>query len=186
MTTIGNDVDELVAKLGRRSESFGLVVEFLRRLGRKANVVETGCIHSLDDYGAGYSTMLWELLSREIELRIVSIDIMPAHIAFAKHLCPCVRFIRGDSVFTLHMMQGAQIDVLYLDAFDPDQSAVHHAALHGLMELTAAAHSLRSGSLVLVDDYYGKGTGKGAYVSQFMELTGRRLLHDGLQKVWRW
>lgn len=181
-----NDVDELVGKLGQRRESFGLVVEFLRRLGRRANVVETGCIRSLDDYGAGYSTMLWELLSREIELRIVSIDITPAHIEFAKRLCHCVRFIRGDSVFVLHMMQGAQIDVLYLDSFDLDQANPHPAALHGLLELTAAARSLRSGSLVMVDDNYTNGSGKGSYVSQFMELTGRKLLHDGLQKVWVW
>ena len=179
-------VDALLDRLNVRQESFKLVVKHLRELAkeRRPIVVETGCIRSIDDYGAGYSTFLWELLAREMRLSVFSIDITPANVTFAKMHCPSVNFECVDSVAALAKFPYS-IDVLYLDSFDLDQKNPHPSSLHHLMELAAAVPGLKPGAWVMVDDNYGP-VGKGKYVEEFMTLTGRRLLFDGVQKIWLW
>lgn len=181
-------VDELLTKLGPRRQSFAMVCDYLRRIPDSLNrvLVETGCIRSQDDYGAGYSTYLWNLLAEELpRLLVASIDNSLANVQFAERLCPHVDLIHADSVAALDQMDPEVIDVLYLDSFDLDVANPHPSSLHHLCELTAAAKSLKPGALVMVDDNYATA-GKGAYVAQFMDATKRRLVFDGVQKIWVW
>lgn len=180
--------EDLLAKLHVRRQSFGIAVDFLRKVAtvRRPVIVETGCIRSLDDYGCGYSTYLWQLLTQEIDLEAWSIDNARANIEFAGRICPNVRFICGDSVARLGAWDRPAIDLLYLDSFDLDQNDPHPSSLHHLMELTAGTRALvPASSLVMVDDNYGD-IGKGKYVSAFMQATGRELIYDGIQKIWIW
>ena len=179
-------VDNLIAKLGPRAESFQMMVEYVRTLPRtrRPTIVETGCIRGVDDFPAGYSTMVWELLAREMDIRAVSIDNNAESVQLARRLCPRVAFRCYESVGALAQMH-ERVDLLYLDSYDLDRTNPHPSALHHLMELAAATDLLEIGAYVSVDDNY-LDVGKGMYVDRFMEATGRQRIFDGVQKIWIW
>ena len=179
-------VDNLAFKLNVRADSFAYMIEYLRTLPRtrRPTIVETGCIRSVDDYGAGYSTMIWELLSREMDLRVLSIDNNPVNVAFARRHCPRVAFRCFDSVAALAELD-ERVDLLYLDSYDLDQTNPHPSALHHILELCASVNLLERGALVAVDDNYDT-VGKGMYVDRFMEATGRPCVFAGVQRIYQW
>ncbi|NQV77770.1 MAG: hypothetical protein HQ490_05375 [Lutibacter sp.] len=90
-----------------------------------------------------------------------------------------------------------KIDLLYLDSWDVDWINPMQSAIHGLNEFSSILNSLRTGSIVLIDDTpvsasimervhpkyiqnflefkekYGFFPGKGALVKMLIELSGK-------------
>lgn len=91
-------------------------------------IVETGCVRQENDFGAGYSTVLFaEVLSHYGGL-LWSVDNHPGHLSLAArlirpHAAHC-RLLLGDSIEFLRTQLPEQpefsgrIDLLYLDSFD--------------------------------------------------------------------
>ena len=96
----------------------------------------------------------------------------------------------------LFLDRNVKIDFLYLDSFDAPQDkpeVVFQSALHHLYELLTIAPSLKNGALIGVDDNWTQEVdgvnyimGKGQLVYDFMQKSGRELVHNGYQLFWKW
>jgi hypothetical protein len=155
-------------------------------------IVETGCLRKQDNWqGDGQSTLLWSEFRRYRGVGTFhSVDIDEDAVCAAKLITaedPNTEIVRMDSVKYLRDRK-VPIDILYLDSLDCDQSNPHPAALHCLMELTAAMPMLRRNSIVFVDDSpMGPGLkvqGKGLYVAEFMEKLGIHPFAFAYQVAW--
>src|SRR6185437_358159 len=127
-------------------------------------IVETGCIRSLDDWSAGYSTYLLACyLGGQGTGHLHSVDIDGAHLEFARQVVmpfgARMTFNQADSVAWLGQFSG-RIDALYPDSLDADTPGADD---HALTEIEAAFSRLSANSLVLIDDtvwtqgWQGKG-----------------------------
>lgn len=177
-------------KLGIRAPTFRAVLR--EALHRKAmTIVETGCIRKLDNWeGDGQSTIIWSAYKRFLApfgAKFITIDTDEAAIETVHQQCREATTYCGDSVKVLSKMEGS-IDLLYLDSFDLDVKNEQPAALHCLMELTAAMPRLHSGSIVFVDDSpMAEGwivTGKGRFVAEYMRHLGVNPFTFGYQTAW--
>lgn len=186
-------------RLDRRAEGFASLFAALSRGSpQPLLILETGCLRLADNWtGDGQSTYLFDVYAQSVlalghPATVLSIDLGIESIAAARAVCSSVvNLICNDSVYALHalarQMRGQVASLLYLDSFDLDLADAMPSATHHLMELTAAAPLLGSGSLVAVDDYCVPGTvgGKGTLVDLYMNSIGATVLHSAYQKVWR-
>jgi hypothetical protein len=106
--------------------------------------------------------------------------------------------VLGDSITKLKdlnsilLQSEKKINFLYLDSFDAprdEPEVVYMSAVHHLYELVTIAPSLADGALIGVDDNWvenGQLAGKGQFVFDYMQKSGRPLCHDGYQLFWKW
>lgn len=178
---------EMLPKLAGRAPTFRAVLR--EALYQKVqSIVETGCTRKEDNWdGDGQSTLIWDAYKRFNGGNLKAIDNSEEATALARQLCPSASILCADSVNALSKHIGA-IDLLYLDSFDLDTKHEHPAALHCLMELTAAMPHLHPGSIVFVDDSpMADGwvvTGKGRFVAKYMEHLGISPFTWGYQIAW--
>jgi predicted O-methyltransferase YrrM len=187
---------DTLSKTDKRRFAFRLMLDaLLNAIGHKgkAMYVETGCVRSRDDFGAGYSTVLFDqFIDQYPQAQGYSVDNDAQHVKFAEGLVKHVKLINMDSVYWLAAVSNPAVDLtvdaLYLDSYDLNRAAPHNAALHGMKELAAAAPLLRPGSIVAVDDNFSPECGKGMYVREFMRNAGKALIvpEDSYTLVWRW
>jgi hypothetical protein len=152
---------------------------------REPLIVETGCIRSSEDWGAGYfgyvmGSWLWQRGGGHL----ISIDNNPEHLAIARGLLDrfgqFIDLVHEDSVAWLRRNE-RPIDLLYLDSLDTDHP--RHAE-HGLDETMAAAGGLNGTSLVLIDDTpwdSGGWKGKGRLAVPWLLAHGWRIVKAGYQ-----
>jgi predicted O-methyltransferase YrrM len=168
-------------------------MEHFLSTNRGMTIVETGCIREMDAWEeAGMSTLVFSDVVARIDHKLCSIDNNPEAVTLARiHSLGTV--CEMDSIAALNAIStigATKIDLLYLDSLDFFLSDTHTPALHALMELTAAAPSLRPGSLVFVDDNFiqpdASFIGKGMYINEFMRRSGRERVFTGYQLGWRW
>ena len=180
-----------------RAAGFGVIFTALDALppGVAPRILETGCVrpdHGDLCYGDdGCATVLFDHFARVTGACVVSVDIDPEHVAYARSkVSSRTEVVCGDSVSFLHgLPRDHAFDLIYLDSFDIDRDDPLPAQVHHMKELAAVLKNTRPGTLVAVDDcdafFDGGMTGKGTLVTSFMADVGAELLHDGYQRVWR-
>ena len=150
-------------------------------------VVETGCVRSPEDWGAGYfGYVVGAWLCKRRGGHLISIDNNLEHLATARHLLQhfagFVELVHEDSAAWLRR-NGRPVDLLYLDSLDTDDP--RHAE-HCLDEAVAAAPALKAGSLLLIDDTpwdSGGWTGKGRRAVPWLLEHGWRIVEGGYQTL---
>ncbi len=190
----------LKPRLAKRADGFARLFEVLARQPGPLLIVETGTLRAAGNWeGDGQSSVMFDLFAQAETLRgrpvsFLSIDLSVASIGVARAVCShATTLLCTDSVHGLHTLSrlasSRRIALLYLDSFDLDVADPMPSARHHLMELTAAAPMLGSGSLVMVDDYdvpgIGSVGGKGLLVDAYMGAVGATVLHTGYAKLWR-
>lgn len=181
-----------------REPTFRAMCKFIRGRAQEVDdpvIFETGCVRSVEDWGAGNSTIIFDLLLQEIGRGyLTSVDITQAHVDIAAAQLRSGRSeVLCDNSLTVLNRWTTPIDLLYLDSYDLDIKDGHPSALHHLMELALAWQHLRRPAMVAVDDNfsgeYRKPAhrypwSKGKYVRQFMEQLGIKPLIDTQQTIW--
>lgn len=187
-------LEEMLQQTGARQHSFRLMIEHIKKIPNPV-IVETGCARTENNFhGDGMSTLIFDNYINTYNGEFYSVDISPNSVNFAKSKISTKTQIHcRDSVGFLYELnntfrnQNKFVDLLYLDSFDFDKSNPHPSSVHHLKELVAIMGSLKSGTMIAVDDNFGDSfnrNGKGMYVEEFMKAIDRPLIHDGYQLVW--
>ena len=152
---------------------------------REPLIVETGCVRSPEDWGAGYfSYVMGSWLWLRGNGHLISIDNNLEHLAVARQLLTrfgqAIELVHEDSVAWLRRNQ-RPMDLLYLDSLDTEHP--RHAE-HCLEETMAAADGLNGTSLLLIDDTpwdSGGWKGKGRLAVPWLLEHGWRIVKSGYQ-----
>jgi len=179
------------ALLANRYNTFYKIFEYLERLDKKKYfIVETGMARQENNYGGdGLSTILFDEYLNYRDGKIISVDISPQVVSFAaSKISSKAELICSDSVsylYNLSKQETPKLDLLYLDSFDLSWDNPHPSSLHHVKELLAIMHKVTPGTLIVVDDN-NRGAGKGQYIADFMENTGKVKYFDEYQIGWIW
>ncbi len=176
--------------LGPRADRDLTMDHVLRRLRtishrHEPRVVETGCIRSLEDWSAGYSTYVLAAALDALGGSLVSVDVSGDNLRLAADLVQpwkrSVTCVQADSVEWLLRNQ-EPVSLLLLDSLDCEDP--QHAR-HGLREIQAAHDRLGPDSLVVWDDtvWDGGWRGKGALGVPWLLERGWRIAASGYQVV---
>ena len=168
-------------QMDSRYPSFKIAFDLLFQLPAH-HIVETGCIRLENDWGAGYSTILFGEFCELYGGQITSIDNDRNNLEISKKITirynHLIDYQESDSIQFLKSYDQS-IDLLYLDSMDVP---IHEGAdripcqQHNLKEFQAAENKLHQHSIVLLDDYFN-GNGKGRLTEQYMMKNGwRRIL----------
>lgn len=184
-------LQEFVNKTYFRAPSFAMMLSHLNHKPEKI-IIETGCARQEDNFqGDGMSTLIFDRMIQLTGGTFHSVDISPENVEFARSKVSNMTKVHcSDSVKFLQEMNrtlrsdGRYVDLLYLDSFDLDHDNTHPSSLHHLMELTAIMPSLRTGSMICVDDNVSLEVGKGKYVKQYMDLIGKPLVYSDYHWIW--
>lgn len=182
--------------LGRRHATFSRALSLLlERSGPSRTIVETGCVREKNDYGAGYSTVLFGEVLARFGGRLHTVDISQRNIAVCRRLIkPYAARIAtyvGDSIAFLREWPATHpdtpIDLLYLDSFDYpvfEERPREPSQQHCLGELDAALPSLGERAVVLIDDADLPGGGKPLFAKRRLSELGWRCELDDYQTLW--
>jgi hypothetical protein len=171
--------------LGKRASTFRKTFTYLQSLTTSNyTIVETGTVRMENNFiGDGCSTIMFDEFVSLYGGTVYTVDIDPNACSLCRNLTsPNTIVTISDSVLFLSRFQNAhKIDLLYLDSFDFDPNNPHPSSLHHVKELAAVWASLKPGCLIVVDDNFEDGSGKGAYVKEFMLSVNAELLFDEYQ-----
>lgn len=210
MSVFGEIVDH-VNLLGKRKDSFNIMLDHLMSSKTGPVIIETGCMRQEDSYeGDGMSTSIWHKVCQLKDGYFHSFDINPDAVAFARSKI----YSDGDSfIGNINLVDSVAginslfkcnyctkgIDLLYLDSVDLNLPDLHKSFLHNMFEFTSAVPLLKTGALICVDDNVpfdmldddGKvietrNISKGDYLKRYMEKIGIQPLYEGYQLIWRW
>ncbi len=175
------------AKSDGRYQTFKAALNlFLQNGGR--NIVETGTTRMIDDYGAGYSTVIFaDFLSRyggylwTVDLSPVNMDICRIVTEPYKHL---ISYEVSDSLVFLRNFETV-IDLLYLDSYDYplDGSDPFPCQNHQLTEFKLAERNLTDKTIVLLDDNTFDNGGKTKLTKDYLIERGWRCVLDSQQSL---
>lgn len=192
--------DDVRSRLGHRQSGFDYIFDYLKTL-KEPLIVETGCARQLDNYeGDGQSSLLFDKYIKEYGGYFWTVDLSEESVNYSrsKIISENSAVALGDSITKLKelnpilLQSEKKINFLYLDSFDAprdEPEVVFQSALHHLYELVTIAPSLADGALIGVDDNWvenGQLAGKGQFVFDYMQKSGRPLCHDGYQLFWKW
>ena len=192
--------DDVRSRLGHRQSGFDYIFDYLKTL-KEPLIVETGCARQLDNYeGDGQSSLLFDKYINEYGGYFWTVDLSEESVNYSKSkvISENSAVALGDSITklkelnTVLLQSEKKIDFLYLDSFDAPRDqpeVVYMSAVHHLYELVTIAPSLADGALIGVDDNWvenGQLAGKGQFVFDYMQKSGRPLCHDGYQLFWKW
>lgn len=182
---------EAFPKLGIRAPTMRAVLREAQLMAAY-RVFETGCVRQDGNWaGDGQSTKIWWEFVTQYGGKngaFTSCDISKENCKKAEEIVLGLTCLCMDSVQALKRTT-TPIDLLYLDSFDLDMSNPHPAALHALMELTAAMPRLHSGSIVFVDDCPMTPEfviqGKGMYIAEYFKKLDITPFTFGYQAAWK-
>jgi len=192
--------DDVRSRLGHRQSGFDYIFDYLKTL-KEPLIVETGCARQLDNYeGDGQSSLLFDKYINEYGGYFWTVDLAEESVNYSrsKVISENSAVVLGDSITKLKdlnsilLQSEKKINFLYLDSFDAprdEPEVVYMSAVHHLYELVTIAPSLADGALIGVDDNWvenGQLAGKGQFVFDYMQKSGRPLCHDGYQLFWKW
>lgn len=168
-----------------RYPTFKIALDLLIDLPQH-RIVETGCVRLKDDWGAGYSTMLFGEFCKLNGGSLITIDNTEHHMNICKELTKeyslYIEYLLGDSLTEFHKIQH-KIDLLYLDSFDLDLVGDRLPSQeHNLKEFKTAEPLLHEKSIVLIDDCFD-GDGKPKLTKQYMINNGWNVLYESQQIV---
>ncbi len=160
---------------------------FLQRQG--GNIVETGTVRQENDWGAGYSTVIFAETLKEFDAgHLWTVDISPENMDTSRRITQNVSekitYVINDSINYISNID-REIDLLYLDSFDfvdiePERTLCQE---HQLNELKAAFPKLKQSSIILLDDNMPNG-GKTKLSKEFLIKEGWSCILDLYQSVW--
>lgn len=159
------------------------IEEFRRCDGKR--VVEIGSLRKRGNIaGDGYSTVVWAQNADEVHT--VDIDPEATRLAITETASyENVRAVTRDGIeFLLNFDR--PIDLLYLDGWDirtPSGEYAPEAARKHLEAYQAAKKNLHERSLVLIDDTFADGRGKGELAIPAMQSEGWKVLFSGYQTL---
>jgi predicted O-methyltransferase YrrM len=176
--------------LGQRTSTFREMFLYLESLNKDFyTILETGTTRATGNFiGDGCSTVMFdEYINTKKDGIVYTVDINAAACSVARSVTsPKTSVVLGDSVkFLSNFNFPEQIDLLYLDSFDFDFNNPHPSSFHHIKELTTVYARLRSGVMIVVDDNFTDGSGKGKYVREFLDDVGDHLVSDSYQLVYR-
>ena len=184
--------DRFRPNLLQRKETFTkLFSELVLAETETFHIVETACLRKTTDWGAGQSTVLFDLFVRSFGGRVTSIDITPEHFRLARSTTSdATTVIESDSVAYLQQYAAEHprsIDLLYLDSRDIDWDRPESSAEHHLRDLLAAWPALKRGALIVVDDHFKDGQiGKSKLVVDYLAtVPGATQIFESYQIGWR-
>jgi hypothetical protein len=191
--------DDVRSRLGHRQSGFDYIFDFLKQR-QNPLIVETGCARQENNYeGDGQSSLMFDKYISEYGGDFYTVDLAKESVQYCQSkVSNKTTVVESDSITYLkklnqHFLDSKRkIDFLYLDSFDAprdEPDVVYMSALHHLYELLTIAPSLSGGALIGVDDNWidnGKLAGKGQFVFDYMQKSGRPLCHDGYQLFWKW
>lgn len=171
--------------LGKRADTFKeMFLHLLKRRQHNFTIVETGTVRMEHNFnGDGCSTVIFDHFISTYGGTLHTVDINPQSCALARRLTsPRTLVTISDSVIFLDTFQKPEtIDLLYLDSFDFDANNPHPSSLHHIKELATVWAKLPSGCLIVIDDNFEDGSGKGAYIQEFMYNVGATPLFNSYQ-----
>ncbi len=129
---------------------YGLKLALGELRNNSALIVETGT----SAWGCD-STRLWASYIKSFGGQLYSVDIRDEPRRKLGYLGSNVLLSVGDSVEFLQNFSKStneKIDLLYLDSFDVDWNEPMASAIHGFEEFESSLPSLKSGSIVIIDD----------------------------------
>lgn len=168
-----------------RWPAFKTIAYYLLAKQEPVNIVETGCARETDNWaGDGQSTQVWNWIVERTGGSIISFDINPKAVAYAKSVAPLADVRCSDSVTGLRSLENPEeIDFLYLDSFDLTDSI--DSPTHHLAELAAVYPRLKSGCLIAVDDCQSEERGKHRFVRDWLRILGVPPLLESYVTIWR-
>ncbi len=170
-----------------RYSTFKTALNLLNQLGGK-NIVETGTTRMVDDFGAGYSTVMFADYLTKYGGKIWTVDISQANIdtckLVTKEFETVVSYHVQDSLAFLANFK-EKIDLLYLDSFDYplDGTDPTPCQEHQLKEFKLAEHLLTDSSIVLLDDNNFDNGGKTKLTKNYLISKGWTCLLDLQQSL---
>jgi hypothetical protein len=181
---------ELISKTEQRQESFNIMLHHVENIDNPL-IVETGCVRMLDDWGAGYSTVIFDTFINESNKgEFHSVDITPKNVEFATSLVSNKSNIHCEDSVTFLYRNAKQwsdskrkIDLLYLDSYDYNPEEEHQSSLHHIFEFLAAQKAIGTGTMICVDDNFGD-RGKGLYLKQYFDSIGLTMKFNDYQWIW--
>lgn len=153
---------------------------------RARTCIETGTArHGDKDFaGDGGSTIIFGHFAQENHAEFFSVDISEAHIREAKGASgpylDSIQFVQQDSISFLKAFS-EKIDFLYLDSFDYDYYNPALSQQHHLEEVKAALPHLTDRSIIMIDDCYIHGGGRGLLAIPFLIEQGWKVVENGYQ-----
>lgn len=181
----------MISMTNQRMDGFRLIVDHLKTTENPI-ILETGSARVPDPrWGTvennfkddGMSTLIWDAFIQEHEGEVHSVDIDPKNIEFAKQYVNKTQLYCMDSIKFLWdrkkelEQRELYVDMLYLDSL--------HDPLHHLKELCTIMPRLTEGSLIVVDDNYGKPDDRGTLIHQLMDNLEIPLVYYGVHKIWQ-
>ena len=168
-----------------RWPAFKIIAYYLLAKQGPVHIAETGCARQVDNWcGDGQSTQVWNWIIERTGGSVISFDISPAAVAYAKSVAPLADVQCIDSVQGLRQLQNPeQLDFLYLDSYDLTdgiESPTHHLA-----ELASVYPRLPSGCIIAVDDCMGDQKGKHRFVLAWLGSLGVLPVLQSYVTVWR-
>lgn len=161
---------------------------FLQNNGN--NIIETGTIRMMNDWGAGCSTYIFGDFCQKYGKNLYTVDNDPRNIylsqGFTYEFREHIKYILEDSIQFLEKFEH-QIDLLYLDSLDcnPNPGANNDISQnHQLNELKAIHDRLSKDSIILLDDCIFKDGGKCKLTREFLIEKGWTLILDYYQSLW--
>src|SRR4051812_36503117 len=98
-------IEAYEGKLSYRYPTMRIALNFLYQLNRPVSIVETGTVRQVDDWGAGYSTMIWGEFCQHYGGNCTTIDVSPDNMEVCRKVTePYKDFLRyevGDSLSVL-------------------------------------------------------------------------------------
>lgn len=180
--------DKHYSRSQNRAESFSEAIRLLYARSECPHIVETGTVRLKDDYGAGYSTVIFAECVSIFGGKLTTIDNSALHMDISRSLTTgwkdFIDYIVMDSVEAL-MDIVKPIDLLYLDSMDcPIDGDATLSQQHNLRELLAARHALLTSSMVLIDDVGFSNGGKAKLTHEKLLKENWKRLYQGQQSLW--
>lgn len=159
---------------------------FLQTKGK--NIVETGTTRMVEDYGAGYSTVLFGDFLAKYGGHIWTVDISQPNIDTCKIVTEpfksVITYVTDDShTFLANFTQS--IDLLYLDSYDYplDGTDPGPCQQHQLKEFKLAQPWLTDQAIILLDDNNFDNGGKTKLTKDYLLREGYTCLLDLQQSI---
>lgn len=182
-----NFINRYLDKMLCRTETYIQTFEALDALYKQSGfvtIVEIGCVRQWEDWGAGYSTVLFGEFLHENDGILYTIDIDGNNIDLCKSItkpyADKIVYITEDSLSALPNLK-VSIDLLYLDSLDvPMDGDRFICQRHNLNELLLAEPKLHQDSIILIDDVFD-GTGKPKLSKDYLLKSGWNLVLEKQQ-----
>lgn len=178
-------LEKYKSSMSSRYPTFKLAFDMLLDLPEH-RIVETGCVRLQNDWGAGYSTVLFGEFCKLHGGKLITIDNTERHLNICKELTKeysdNIEYWLGDSLNEMRKVQH-KIDLLYLDSFDLDLFGNRNPSQeHNLKEFKVSEPHLHEKSIVLIDDCFN-GDGKPKLTKEYMIDRGWKVLHERQQII---